>query len=116
VRSEGYPHHLTRYAGLAYSRACHQQTSHGHPEGSRPSPREEYRMLKHHIAVRVDEQTVARIESLQRFFSTTWRDATTSDVMRAGVRAGLEIMEKAHTEELKKKRPKPASRRVSQPT
>ena len=49
-----------------------------------------------------------RIEALRQCISTDWHDATTSEVMRAAIHAGLAEVEKAHAEELSKKRHKPA--------
>jgi len=59
---------------------------------------------KQHTAVRVDDQTLARIEALRQIFSTTWRDATISDILRALIYSGLKVLEKEHAGELKKQR------------
>jgi hypothetical protein len=72
--------------------------------------------LQQHTVVRVDGETLARIEALRKRLSAAWRDATMSDVLRALIYAGLNAMEKEHTAEAKKNRHKPASQRVSRST
>jgi len=72
--------------------------------------------LREHTAVRVDNETLARIEALRKDMTTAWRDATTSDVLRALIYTGLDIIEKEHAEDAKKKRDKLASQRVSRST
>jgi hypothetical protein len=71
---------------------------------------------RQHISVRVDDETLARIEALRERMSTTWRDATISDVLRAVIYTGLDVMGKEHTEEAKKNQPNLASQRVSRST
>ena len=49
---------------------------------------------KDHVAVRVDEKTLARLEAVRARMSPEWRRATQSDVLRAVIFAGLEVMER----------------------
>jgi hypothetical protein len=56
---------------------------------------------RQHTGVRVDNETLVRIAALQKRLSTTWRDATISDVLRALIYAGLEVMEKSTPRKLK---------------
>jgi hypothetical protein len=57
---------------------------------------------RQHTAVRVDEAMHARIEAVRKTLSTTWRDATVSDVLRLLIYRGLETMEQQHHAGLKK--------------
>ena len=61
---------------------------------------------KQHTAVRVDQETLARIEAFRELFSTKWRDATISDILRALILRGLDKLEHDHRREIKKKRPR----------
>jgi hypothetical protein len=47
-------------------------------------------MATKHVAVRLDEETLARVDALIPAFSTPWRRAKRSDVLRALIHAGLE--------------------------
>jgi hypothetical protein len=58
-----------------------------------------------HTAVRLDAQTLARIRALREDFSTFWHEATTSDVLRAVILAGLEVVETKHKINAKKDSP-----------
>jgi len=46
-------------------------------------------MATKHVAVRLDEQTLARVDALIPVLSTAWRRAKRSDVLRALIHAGL---------------------------
>ena len=70
---------------------------------------------RQHTAVRVDDETLARIEALRQRMSTEWRRATTSDVLRLLIYTGLKVMGKEHAEQAKKDQHKLASQRVSRP-
>jgi hypothetical protein len=48
-------------------------------------------MATKHVAVRLDEQTLARVDALIPGFSTPWHPAKRSDVLRALIHAGLEV-------------------------
>ena len=48
---------------------------------------------KGHVAVRLDEPTIARIEALLPLYALPGRTATRSDGLRAVILAGLEIEE-----------------------
>ena len=48
---------------------------------------------KGHVAVRLDEPTIARIEALLPLYALPGRAATRSDGLRAVILAGLEIEE-----------------------
>jgi hypothetical protein len=50
-----------------------------------------------HTAVRLDAETLARLRALREPFSTFWHEATTSDILRAVIIAGLEIVERKYT-------------------
>ena len=47
-------------------------------------------MATKHVAVRLDEHTLARVDALIPALSTPWRPAKRSDVLRALIHAGLE--------------------------
>ncbi len=47
-------------------------------------------MATKHVAVRLDEQTLVRVDALILPFSTPWRTARRSDVLRALILSGLE--------------------------
>jgi hypothetical protein len=47
-------------------------------------------MATKHVAVRLDEQTLVRVDALIPSLSTPWRKAKRSDVLRALIHAGLE--------------------------
>jgi hypothetical protein len=46
-----------------------------------------------HVAVRLDEPTIARLDALLRLYALPGRDATRSDGLRAVILAGLLIEE-----------------------
>jgi hypothetical protein len=46
-------------------------------------------MATKHVAVRLDDETIAQVDALIPAFSTPWRPARRSDVLRALIRAGL---------------------------
>jgi hypothetical protein len=46
-------------------------------------------MATKHVAVRLDEQTLARVDALIPALSTPWRQARRSDVLRALIHGGL---------------------------
>jgi hypothetical protein len=46
-----------------------------------------------HVAVRLDEVTIARLDALLPLYALPGRDATRSDGLRAVILAGLEIEE-----------------------
>ncbi len=48
-------------------------------------------MATKHVAVRLDEQTLARVDALIPDFSTPWHPAKRSDVLRALIHTGLEV-------------------------
>lgn len=47
-----------------------------------------------HVAVRLDEATIARLDALRRLYALPGREATRSDGLRAVILAGLEIEER----------------------
>jgi hypothetical protein len=47
-------------------------------------------MATKHVAVRLDEQTLVRVDALIPSLSTPWRTARRSDVLRALILSGLE--------------------------
>lgn len=47
-------------------------------------------MATKHVAVRLDEETLARVDALIPTLSTSWHRAKRSDVLRALIHAGLE--------------------------
>ena len=49
--------------------------------------------LHENTAVRLDAETLARINALRPYFSTFWHEATESDALRAVILAGLDIVE-----------------------
>ena len=51
---------------------------------------------KLHVAVRLDEETVVRIDSLRSLLDMKWRAAKRSDVLRLLILHGLERMEQEH--------------------
>jgi hypothetical protein len=52
-------------------------------------------MATKHVAVRLDEQTLVRVDALIPSLSTPWRTARRSDVLRALILAGLETQVRA---------------------
>src|SRR5690349_21847327 len=59
---------------------------------------------KDHVAVRLDNETLTRIDAIRGLLDTEWRDATRSDVLRLLILKGLEHFEKKHRSELDKRR------------
>jgi len=59
---------------------------------------------KDHVAVRLDNETLLRIDAIRSLLDTEWRDATRSDVLRLLILKGLEHFEKKHRTELDKRR------------
>src|SRR5262245_16526666 len=59
---------------------------------------------KDHVAVRLDNETLHRIDAIRALLDTEWRDATRSDVLRLLILKGLEHFEKKHRTELDKRR------------
>jgi hypothetical protein len=58
-------------------------------------PRSKGRQLpRGHVAVRLDEPTIARLDALLSLYALPGRDATRSDGLRAVILAGLEIEER----------------------
>lgn len=49
--------------------------------------------LAKHVAVRLDAETVARIDALLPGLSTAWFKAKRSDALRAVILAGLDVIE-----------------------
>jgi hypothetical protein len=47
-------------------------------------------MSTSHVSVRLDADTIARVDALAPQFSTQWRPATRSDVLRALILSALE--------------------------
>jgi hypothetical protein len=46
-----------------------------------------------HVSVRLDAETLARVDALGPLFSTRWRPATRSDILRALILSALERAE-----------------------
>jgi hypothetical protein len=59
---------------------------------------------KDHVAVRLDNETLLRIDAIRAQLDTKWRDATRSDVLRLLILKGLEHFEKKHGTALDKHR------------
>jgi hypothetical protein len=60
-----------------------------------PMPRPKSGELsKGHVAVRLDEPTIARLEALLHLYALPGRTATRSDALRAVILAGLEVEER----------------------
>jgi hypothetical protein len=58
-------------------------------------PRSKGRALpRGHVAVRLDEATIARLDALLPLYALPGRDATRSDGLRAVILAGIEIEER----------------------
>jgi hypothetical protein len=51
-------------------------------------------MPKGHVAVRLDEPTIARLDALLPLYAIPGRTATRSDGLRAVILAGLEVEER----------------------
>lgn len=50
-------------------------------------------MSTSHVSVRLDGPTLARVDSLGPMFSTKWRPATRSDILRGLILRSLDIFE-----------------------
>src|SRR5262245_56895217 len=59
---------------------------------------------KDHVAVRLDNETLTRIDAIRALLDTEWRDATRSDVLRLLILKGLEHFEKKHRADLDTRR------------
>jgi hypothetical protein len=57
------------------------------PRSKKPAP------PRGHVAVRLDEPTIARLDALLPLYALPGRDATRSDGLRAVILAGLQIEE-----------------------
>jgi hypothetical protein len=64
---------------------------------------------KDHVAVRLDNATLARVDALKDVLSTAWHEATRSDILRALILTGLEHMEQEHKAALGKPKKAPAA-------
>jgi hypothetical protein len=64
---------------------------------------------KDHVAVRLDNLTLERVDSLKDVLSTPWHEATRSDILRALILTGLEQLEQQHRGALTKPRKGPAA-------
>lgn len=51
-------------------------------------------MSTNHVSVRLDAETMARVEALSPSFSTEWRTATRSDILRGLILDALERFER----------------------
>lgn len=51
---------------------------------------------RHQVSVWLDQATLDRVAALMPAMSTPWRAATRSDVLRALIAAGLEVVEDRH--------------------
>jgi hypothetical protein len=59
---------------------------------------------KDHVAVRLDNLTLERVDALKEVLSTPWHEATRSDILRALILTGLEQLEQQHRGTLAKPR------------
>ncbi|MEP7121477.1 MAG: hypothetical protein ABJE95_11225 [Byssovorax sp.] len=57
---------------------------------------------KDHVAVRLDNPTLERVDALKDVLSTAWHEATRSDILRALILTGLEHLEAEHRGALSK--------------
>jgi len=62
------------------------------------------------VAVRLEPAIVARIDALKDFFSSSWHDASRSEVLRALIVEALERFEKAHRASVASKKDESANR------
>ena len=51
---------------------------------------------KDHVAVRLDDATLSRVDALKDVLTTEWHEATRSDILRALILIGLERFEQKH--------------------
>lgn len=63
---------------------------------------------KDHVAVRLDNPTLERVDALKDVLSTAWHEATRSDILRALILTGLEHLEHEHRSALAKPKKSPA--------
>ncbi len=68
---------------------------------------------KDHVAVRLDNLTLERVDSLKDVLSTPWHEATRSDILRALILTGLEQLEAQHKGSLGKPKKSPAAEPAS---
>jgi hypothetical protein len=64
---------------------------------------------KDHVAVRLDNLTLERVDALKDVLSTAWHEATRSDILRALILTGLEQLEQQHRGALAKPKKGPAA-------
>jgi len=55
--------------------------------------RSEKKKAGEHVAVRLEAEDIARVEALRARLGTAWHQATRSDVLRAAILKGLEVIE-----------------------
>lgn len=55
--------------------------------------------------MRLDSDTLSRVDALKDVLSTAWHEATRSDVLRAVIITGLQSMEAEHRVALAKRKP-----------
>jgi hypothetical protein len=60
--------------------------------------------LPRHVAVRLDEETIARIDALVPGLSSAWHTAKRSDALRAVILAGLDTIEAQRSRAARKPR------------
>ena len=51
---------------------------------------------KDHVAVRLDDATLSRVDALKDVLTTEWHEATRSDILRALILIGLERFEQEY--------------------
>lgn len=57
---------------------------------------------KDHVAVRLDNLTLERVDALKDVLSTAWHEATRSDILRALILSALDTFESQHRSALAK--------------
>jgi hypothetical protein len=65
--------------------------------------------MRTHVSVRLDDPTMARVDALGPIFSTKWRPATRSDILRGLILHSLDVFERGDPTE--RKSPKKGGRR-----
>lgn len=55
-------------------------------------------MSTNHVSVRLDVETMARVDALGPQFSTTWRGATRSDILRGLILTALDLFERGEVQ------------------
>jgi hypothetical protein len=68
---------------------------------------------KDHVAVRLDNPTLERVDALKDVLSTAWHEATRSDILRALILTGLTQLEQEHKGALGKPKKGPAAESTS---